>query len=97
MLGTTNPKRERLMAKRRRRPHSTLADLLDDAVVPEGATDEVSHCWGSQAGPWYRSLKMSSRRERRLLSPASLFVFRGNRLCSRRHIWHQAFHTPRTP
>jgi hypothetical protein len=25
-------------------PHSALADLLDDAVVPEGATDEVTHC-----------------------------------------------------
>ena len=24
--------------------HPTLADLLDDAVVAEGATDEVSHC-----------------------------------------------------
>jgi hypothetical protein len=23
------------------------ADLLDDGVVPECATDEVSHCWGS--------------------------------------------------
>jgi hypothetical protein len=28
--------------------HPALADLLDDAIVPEGATDEVSHCWGSQ-------------------------------------------------
>jgi hypothetical protein len=26
----------------------SLADLLDDAVVPDGATDEVSHCWGSR-------------------------------------------------
>jgi hypothetical protein len=24
-----------------------MLDLLDDAVVPEGATDKVSHCWGS--------------------------------------------------
>jgi len=28
--------------------YPTLADLLDDAVVAEGATDEVSHCLGSQ-------------------------------------------------
>jgi hypothetical protein len=27
--------------------HPALADLLDDAVVAEGATDEVSHCLGS--------------------------------------------------
>jgi hypothetical protein len=25
--------------------HPTLADLLDDAIVPEGATDEVRHRW----------------------------------------------------
>jgi hypothetical protein len=31
-------------------PHPTLADLVDDAVVAEGATDEVSHCQGSQWG-----------------------------------------------
>jgi hypothetical protein len=24
--------------------HPTLADLLDDAVVAQGVTDEVSHC-----------------------------------------------------
>jgi hypothetical protein len=24
--------------------HPALADPLDDAVVPEGATDEVTHC-----------------------------------------------------
>jgi hypothetical protein len=24
--------------------HPALADLLDDAVVPEGATDEVTRC-----------------------------------------------------
>jgi hypothetical protein len=29
-------------------PHRTLADFLDDAVVPEGATDEVLHCQGFQ-------------------------------------------------
>lgn len=28
--------------------HLTLADILDDAVVSEGATDEVSHCLDSQ-------------------------------------------------
>ena len=28
--------------------HPASADLLDDAVVPEGATDEVLHCLGSQ-------------------------------------------------
>ncbi len=27
--------------------HPAFADLLDDAVVPEGATDEVSHCLDS--------------------------------------------------
>ena len=38
------------MATHRRRPHPALADFLDDAVVPEGATDEVLHCQGSQLG-----------------------------------------------
>ncbi|MBD3853454.1 MAG: hypothetical protein IFJ96_01625 [Acidobacteria bacterium] len=28
--------------------HPALADLLDDAVVPEGSTDEVLHCQDSQ-------------------------------------------------
>jgi hypothetical protein len=28
--------------------HPSLADLVDDPVVAEGATDEVLHCWGSQ-------------------------------------------------
>ena len=28
-------------------PHPTFADFVDDVVVAEGATDEVSHCWGS--------------------------------------------------
>ncbi len=28
--------------------HPSLADLVDDAVVAEGATNKVSHCWGSQ-------------------------------------------------
>ena len=27
-----------------------LTDPLDDAVVAEGATYEVSHCWGSHRG-----------------------------------------------
>jgi hypothetical protein len=35
---------------------STGADLLDDAVVPEGATDEVSHCLGS-SGPMVSQLR----------------------------------------
>jgi hypothetical protein len=30
--------------------HPTLADFLDDAVVAKGATNEVSHCQGSQRG-----------------------------------------------
>jgi hypothetical protein len=29
-------------------PHPTLADFLNEAVVPEGATDEVTHCGNSQ-------------------------------------------------
>jgi hypothetical protein len=28
--------------------HPAFADLVDDAVVTEGATDEVLHCWDSQ-------------------------------------------------
>ena len=27
-----------------------LADLLDDAVVTQGATDKILHCWGFQPG-----------------------------------------------
>ena len=33
--------------------HPTSADLLDYAIVTEGATDEVSHCLGSRE--WYRT------------------------------------------
>ena len=37
--------------------HTTSADLLDDAVMPEGATDEVLHCLWLPARLWY--LKMT--------------------------------------
>jgi hypothetical protein len=39
-------------------PHPTLADLVDDAVVAEGAIDEVSHCQGSQLGYGSAALRL---------------------------------------
>ena len=33
--------------------HPTSADLLDDAVMPERATDEVLHCLWLPARQWY--------------------------------------------
>jgi hypothetical protein len=47
-------------------PHPALADLLDDAVVPKGATDEVLHCWGSQ--PAYGIAAKGALRDWRWLS-----------------------------
>jgi hypothetical protein len=45
--GPPQSKHKQSMAGARKIPDPALADLIDDAVVPEGATDEVSHCLGS--------------------------------------------------
>ena len=42
--GPPQSQHKQSMAGARKIPHPTLADFLDDAVMAEGATDEVRHC-----------------------------------------------------
>jgi len=41
--------------------HPTLADLLDDVVMPEGATDQVLHCPRLPALRWYLKIVLDQR------------------------------------